>query len=104
MTEYLNHGRGIVYRGDGDKVQALQRSELLDSRTCNFCRLVDGRIIEKEDSFGRNTIFHSSCHSIKVSILTNESEAPPIGGISQSLKDRFGDAVNDLIPTKIRAL
>jgi len=58
---------------------------------------VDGRVIEHDDPFGRNTIFHSSCRGIWVSILMDEEEKPAIGGIPQSLKDRFGDAVNDLI-------
>jgi hypothetical protein len=30
----------------------------------------------------------------------DEEEKPSIGGIPQSLKDRFGDAVNDLIQPK----
>jgi hypothetical protein len=75
----------------------LQRSELLDARTCNYCLSLDGRTIERDDAFGRNTIFHSSCRGIWVSILMDEEEKPSIGGIPQSLRDRFGDAVNDLI-------
>lgn len=97
MAGYVNHGRGAVYQGNGDKIYALQRSELLDARTCNYCLSLDGRTIEKGDAFGRNTIFHSSCRGIWVSILIDEEELPPIGGIPQSLRDRFGDAVNDLI-------
>jgi hypothetical protein len=72
----------------------------LDSRTCNYCLSVDGRTIERDDPFGRNTIFHSSCRGIWVSILMDEEEKPSIGGIPQSLKDRFGDAVNDSIQPK----
>lgn len=101
MAGYVNHGRSAVYDGNGDKIYALQRSELLDSRTCNYCLSVDGRIIEKTDPFGQNTIFHSNCRGIWVSILTDEAEKPSIGGIPQSLKDRFGDAVNDLIQPRM---
>lgn len=97
MSGYINHGRGHVYDANGDKIYALQRSELLDARTCNYCLSVDGRVIEKDDPFGRNTIFHSFCRGIWVSILLDEEELPPIGGIPQPLRDRFGDAVNDLI-------
>jgi hypothetical protein len=50
--------------------------------------------------FGRNTIFHSSCRGIWVSILMDEEKKPSIGEIPQSLKDRFGDAVNVLIQPK----
>jgi len=36
-----------------------------------------------------------------VGILKDEAELPKIGGIPQSLRDRFGDAVNALLqPTK----
>src|SRR3954464_12175070 len=72
-------------------------AQILDSRTCNYCLSVDGRVIERDDPFGRNTIFHSSCRGIWVSILMDEEDKPSIGGIPQSLKDRFGDAVDDLI-------
>jgi hypothetical protein len=84
-----------------DPVYALQRSELLDSRTCNYCLSLDGRTIERDDPFGRNTIFHSSCRGIWVSILRDEEEKPAIGGIPQSLRDRFGDAVNELIQPRV---
>jgi hypothetical protein len=76
MAGYVNYGRGAVYQGNGDKIYALQRSELLDARTCNYCLSVDGRTIEKGDAFGRNTIFHSSCRGIWVSILMDEEDKP----------------------------
>jgi hypothetical protein len=100
LSGYVNHGRGVTHDANDDKIYALQRSELLDSRTCNYCLSVDGRIIEKDDPFGKNTIFHQSCRGIWVSILIDEEEKPAIGGIPQSLRDRFGDAVNDLIQPK----
>jgi len=56
-----------------------------------------GEKVIKDDPFGANTIFHSYCRGIWVSILLDEAELPPIGGIPQTLKARFGDAVNDLI-------
>lgn len=76
-------------------IYALQRSELLDNRTCNFCFSIDGRVIDKDDPFGRNTIFHSNCRGIWVAIMNDK-----IDGIPKSLRDRFGDAVNDLIQPK----
>jgi hypothetical protein len=100
LSGYVNHGRGVTHDANDDKIYALQRSELLDSRTCNYCLSIDGRTIEKDDPFGKNTIFHSNCRGIWVSILTDEAELPAIGGIPQSLRDRFGDAVNDLIQPK----
>jgi hypothetical protein len=61
---------------------------------------VDGRIVEMDDAFARNTIFHSSCRGIWVEILQDEEEKPSIGGIPQSLRDRFGNAVNALLQPK----
>lgn len=97
MAGYINHGRDTVFETNADKIYALQRSELLDSRTCNYCLSIDGRTVDQKDPFTKNTIFHSGCRGIWVEILLNEEELPTIGGIPKSLRDRFGDAVNDLI-------
>ncbi|WBU29620.1 hypothetical protein OOZ54_23665 [Rhodopseudomonas palustris] len=57
-------------------------------------------MIEQDDAFGRNTIFHSNCRGIWVAILQDEQGKPSIGGIPQTLRDRLGDVVNDLIQPK----
>jgi hypothetical protein len=54
--------------------------------------VIDGRIIEKSDLFGHNTIVHSNCRGIWVAILQDEEDPPSIGGIPQTSRDRFGDA------------
>jgi len=100
VSGYVNHGRDTVFDRNAEDIYALQRSELLDMRTCPYCESIDGRIIEKADPFGRNTIFHSNCRGIWVAILQDEEEKPSIDGIPQSLRDRFGDAVNDLLQPK----
>ena len=48
----------------------------------------------------QNTIFRSTCRGIWVAILHDEEGKPKIGRISQTIRDRFGDAVNDLIQPK----
>ena len=73
---YINHGRDVVFDRYSDKIYALQRSEILDYRTCNYCLSVDGRIIEKDDAFGKNSIFHTYCRGIWVEILQDEEEKP----------------------------
>lgn len=100
MSGYINTGRNDVFKANSKKIYALQRSEILDFRTCNYCLSIDGRIIEKDDKFANNTIFHSGCRGIWVEIMLDEETLPPIGGIPKSLRDRFGDAVNDLIQPK----
>lgn len=97
---YINHGRNVVFDRNSEKVYGLQRSELLDAVTCNYCASIDSRVIEKDDPFGKNTVFHSNCRGIWVAILQDEEEKPTIGGIPQGLRDRFGDVVNDLIQPK----
>jgi len=64
---------------------------------CNYCVSIDSRIVEKDDSFAQNDLFHSSCRGMWVEILTDEVEKPPIGGIPNSLRERFGGTVNRLI-------
>jgi hypothetical protein len=97
---YINHGRSVVFDRFAPDVYALQRSEILDEATCNYCLSVDSRVIEKDDPFGSNTIFHSNCRGIWVAIMKDEEEPPKIGGIPQAIRDRFGDVVNDLIQPK----
>ena len=100
VAAHVNYGRDDVYTKNPEKIYALQRSEILDSATCNYCLSVDGRIVEKDDKFAKNTIFHSSCRGIWVSILTDEEDLPPITGVPDSLRDRYGDTVNDLLQPK----
>lgn len=94
---FMNHGRNLTFTTYGDEIYALQRSEILDADTCNYCLSIDGRVIRKGDHFAMNTIFHSGCRGIWVEILNDEEDKPEIDGIPQTLRDRFGDAVNELI-------
>jgi hypothetical protein len=100
MSGYINHGRDTVFDRNAADIHGLQRSELMDVTTCNYCLSVDGRIIETDDPFGHNTIFHSNCRGIWVAILKDEEELPKVDGIPKSIRDRFGDVVNDLIQPK----
>jgi hypothetical protein len=100
MSGYINNGRSTVFDRNADDIYALQRSELLDRATCNFCLSVDGRIVENDDPFAQNSIFHSNCRGIWVAIMKDEAELPKIGGVPQSLRDRVGDVINDLVQPK----
>lgn len=100
MAGYVNSGRSVVFERESENIHALQRSELLDFTTCNYCLSIDGRIIETSDPFGQNTIFHSNCRGIWVAILKDEDELPKISGIPQSLRNRMGEYVNDLVQPK----
>lgn len=100
MASYINTGRTTVFEENEESIYALQRSEILDAGTCNYCLSVDGRVVDKTDPFAKNNIFHSGCRGIWVEIMLDEQELPKIGGVPKGLRDRFGDAVNDLIQPK----
>jgi len=100
MSGFMNIGRRRTMRAYSGDIYALQRSEVLDRRTCNYCLSIDGRIVDKDDPFARNDIFHTGCRGIWVEILNDEEQKPEIDGIPDSLRARFGGAVNDLIQPK----
>jgi hypothetical protein len=100
VAGYINNGRDYVFDTYKEDLYALQRSELLDSATCNYCLSVDGRVIERDDSFGRSGPYHSGCRGVWVSILKDESEKPSITGVPKSLRDKYGDSVNDVVQPK----
>lgn len=96
----LSLGRNSVFSDNPDNIYALQRSELLDDKTCNFCISIDGRIIELNDPMADSTQYHSDCRGLWVAIMKDEAELPPIEGIPQSILDHFGGEVNALIQPK----
>lgn len=100
IAGFVNKGRREVFDQNSDDIYALQRSEVLDRNTCNYCLSIDGRIIDKNDPFGLNDTFHTNCRGIWVTILKDEEGKPAISGIPKTLRDRFGESVNDLIQPK----
>ncbi len=97
IAGHINLGRRTVFEKNADKIYALQRSEILDSKTCNFCLSIDERIIEKTDSLAKVGTFHSNCRGIWVEILQDEENKPKISGVPDSIRDRVGDATNELL-------
>lgn len=100
VSASINTGRKLVFDKNKNKIHGLQRSEILDEVTCNFCLSMDGRIVETDDSIAREGTFHSNCRGIWVEILKDEEELPEITGVPNSLRDRLGDAVNELVQPK----
>ena len=95
----LNQGRRASFTAYKDDIYALQRSELLDNVTCDYCLSLDGRVFRKNDSFTKIDTFHSSCRGLWIEILKIEEEKPDIEGIPQTLRDRF-DSVNVFKPPR----
>lgn len=100
MSAYINQGRNAVFQKNSGDIYALQRSEVLDSRTCDFCLSMDERIVSMDDDLAATDTFHSNCRGIWVAILNDEADKPDITGVPQSLRSRFGNTVNDLVQPK----
>ena len=83
-------------------IHSLQRSELLDSKTCNYCLSMDGRYIEATDKWARADTYHDYCRGIWVEVLKDEkgSEDIEIGGIPDELGDLYGWQPNALVQPK----
>jgi len=86
----INQGRLSVFDEYPEMIYALQRSEILDNRICNFCLSIDGRVVERGDPITKMGPFHFRCRGIWVEILREEAEKPEIGGIPAQLRERVG--------------
>lgn len=93
----INQGRRSVFKFYEKDIYALQRSEILDQVTCNYCMSIDRRIFRKNDSFTRNDGIHSNCRGIWVEIMKEETDKPKIAGMPISLRDSF-ETVNVFKP------
>ena len=95
----VNQGRRATFTVYEKDIYALQRSEILDSVTCNYCMSIDARVFRKKDSFTKTDAIHSSCRGLWVEIMKEEVEKPRIAGMPQTLRERF-DTVNVFKPPK----
>ncbi len=93
VTGGINSGRTDIFDNNEENIYAMQRSELLDARTCNYCISVDGRIVEKGDPITKIGQYHYACRGIWVAIGMAEQEKPEITGYPQDLRDRVGTLI-----------
>jgi hypothetical protein len=93
----LNVGRSLVIDKNIDDIHALQRSEILDEKTCPMCLSVDGKVVEKDDPFSKIDQVHTNCRGIWVAILKTDAELPTPKPIPKSILNRF-DTI-DGVPT-----
>ena len=96
----VNEGRRAAFESYSKDIYALQRSEVLDNQTCNYCLSVDSKVFDKKDIFVRNNLFHFNCRGIWVEIMKDEEEKPSIAGIPDSLRERFEGIGNLNSPDK----
>ena len=97
VGQNINTGRFDVFKRNSAQIQSLQRSEVLDERTCDFCISMDGLVVAPGDSWASTDIFHGNCRGIWVEILNDEQDAPEITGVPEEVGQYFGGQVNQLI-------
>lgn len=97
INQAINMGRKDVFDRNADKIYALQRSEILDSDTCDFCLSMDGRVVALDSEWASEDTFHTNCRGIWVQILKEEPEPPEIDGVPENLADYYGGEPNALV-------
>lgn len=72
IGEAINEGRKMVFNKNQGEIVAFQRSEILDSRTCDICRGLDGKSVKINDPFANSGQIHSNCRGIWVPIFSTD--------------------------------
>ena len=97
IGQAMNIGRNDVFERNADKIHGLQRSEILDSVTCDFCLSMDGLVVDTEDKWASEGEFHNNCRGIWVEILKDEENPPEITGVPEKIGDYYGGEPNALV-------
>ena len=85
----VNAGRGLVFDENQSLLYGLQRSEILDEKTCAMCLSLDGRVLAPTDPFTQLSEVHTNCRGIWVGILNTDSELPPVKELPKTIKSKF---------------
>jgi hypothetical protein len=85
----LNNGRSLVFDSNRPIIHGLQRSELLDFKTCSMCLSLDGRVVAPTDPFAKIDQIHTSCRGIWVAVVKTDAELPKVKTIPKSLLGKF---------------
>lgn len=93
----INNGRNDVFQRNIGMIRSLQRSEILDEKTCDFCLSMDGLVVKPDDKWASTDVFHGSCRGIWVEIMKEEENPPEITGVPDNLGDYYGGEPNSLV-------
>lgn len=87
VTGSVNLGRSSIFERYPEKIYAFQYSAILDSRTTETCRSLDGRVVKagSQEFYDYAPPRHYNCRSIWVEILQEETFKPDITGIPSSI-------------------
>lgn len=88
-VEFFNEGRYLTFDDMKDQLHGLQRSEILDDRTCATCMSLDGRVISASDPFGQIDQIHDWCRGMWVGIAKSDKDLPPAKALPKSILNRF---------------
>jgi hypothetical protein len=84
-----------------DEIYAIQRSEIIDSHTCNFCLSMDGLVMAKSDKLAKIHKYHPGCRGIRVAIMSDEVNPPPIKPVPIELTNCYKGKNEELVQPKI---
>ncbi len=90
VGENINDGRQLVFQNNLDMIQAFQRSEIIDDRTCPACEEVDEAVVANDDPVADIDELHPNCRGIWVPI-TNDEDAPEQIGLTAEQQALFDD-------------
>ena len=89
VVDFFDEGRALTFEKNREKIHALQRSEILDDKTCTMCMSLDGRVLGANDPFTKVGQIHTHCRGMWVSIMKTDTELPKIKQLPQTIKNRF---------------
>lgn len=88
-VEFFNEGRYLTFDDMKEQLHGLQRSEILDEKTCTMCMSLDGRVVSASDPFAQIDQVHDGCRGGWVGILKTDADLPAVKPIPKTLLDRF---------------
>lgn len=88
VGQYVNRGRRQVFLDNIGKITKFQRSEVLDSNTCNICLSLDSRIVPADSPMAEMDLVHSHCRGLWVPIFVVDDQ-PEDNPIPKTVQDAF---------------
>lgn len=88
VGQYVNRGRRQVFLDNISKITKFQRSEVLDSNTCNICISLDNRIVPADSPMAEMDLVHSHCRGVWVPIFVVDDQ-PEDNPIPKTVQDAF---------------
>lgn len=89
VESYVGTGRNAVFEENLPDIAMFQRSEVLDSRTCNMCLSLDKRVVKADDPMRRLNQVHNCCRGVWIAIKQDDPNAPTVTGVPKSVSNAF---------------